>query len=434
MFCEVALKLYRGSVVALLLLMPSWSCLAAESGDIPAPETPPPQAPQQLAHWYDLSRLPFIPVPSVGADPNSGTTVGLLPVWLHTDEKHNVTRIIAPDITHNPYFGWGFHGRIFSYASEDEQWSIVGGARERVERGVDAEYQIGRLREGAFTLKTNVAYDRDGTPRFFGIGNNSPFADQTNYTNQTSLVQEQIGWNFSHTWQWRYTIRKRVVQVFPGTLSSIPSIQTRFPNLLGLGTNSELLNRYSLIYDTRNDLTAPRSGMRVILYAGLASRGGIFNDSLYSEAGGDWRAYWPVRQNTILAAHASLRYLPSAHRLPFWALSSLGGDQSEIGPQQLLRGYGAGRFYDRNEFSGTVEVRRIFWSFDAVSTHIDMEVAPFVDVGQVFARTSTFPIQRLHKVGGVGFRGLALPSVVGYVDVGYGSEGAAVFTGINYPF
>ncbi len=434
MFCEVALKLYRGSVVALLLLMPSWSCLAAESGDVPVPETPPPEAPQQLAHWYDLSRLPFIPVPSVGADPNSGTTVGLLPVWLHTDEKHNVTRIIAPDITHNPYFGWGFHGRVFSYASEDEQWSIVGGARERVERGVDGEYQIGRLREGAFTSKTNVAYDRDGTPRFFGIGNSSPFADQTNYTNQTSLVQEQIGWNFNHTWQWRYTIRKRVVQVFPGTLSSIPSIQTRFPNLLGLGTNSELLNRYSLIYDTRNDLTAPRSGMRVILYAGLASRGGIFNDSLYSEAGGDWRAYWPVRQNTIVAAHASLRYLPSAHRLPFWALSNLGGDQSEIGAQQLLRGYGAGRFYDRNEFSGTVEVRRIFWSFDAVSTHIDMEVAPFVDVGQVFSRTSTFPIQRLHKVGGVGFRGLARPSVVGYVDVGYGSEGAAVFTGINYPF
>jgi hypothetical protein len=24
--------------------------------------------------------------------------------------------------------------------------------------------------------------------------------------------------------------------------------------------------------------------------------------------------------------------------------------------------------------------------------------------------------------------------VVGYVDVGYGSEGAAVFTGLNYPF
>jgi hypothetical protein len=40
----------------------------------------------------------------------------------------------------------------------------------------------------------------------------------------------------------------------------------------------------------------------------------------------------------------------------------------------------------------------------------------------------------LHKVVGIGVRGIARPSVVGYVDVGYGTEGIAVFTGINYPF
>jgi hypothetical protein len=35
---------------------------------------------------------------------------------------------------------------------------------------------------------------------------------------------------------------------------------------------------------------------------------------------------------------------------------------------------------------------------------------------------------------GVGFRGIARPFVVGYVDVGYGRDGPAVFTGLNYPF
>ena len=34
----------------------------------------------------------------------------------------------------------------------------------------------------------------------------------------------------------------------------------------------------------------------------------------------------------------------------------------------------------------------------------------------------------------IGVRGIARPSVVGYVDIGYGTEGVAVFTGINYPF
>jgi hypothetical protein len=35
---------------------------------------------------------------------------------------------------------------------------------------------------------------------------------------------------------------------------------------------------------------------------------------------------------------------------------------------------------------------------------------------------------------GLGFRGIARPFIVGYVDFGYGSQGVAAFTGINYPF
>ena len=73
-------------------------------------------------------------------------------------------------------------------------------------------------------------------------------------------------------------------------------------------------------------------------------------------------------------------------------------------------------------------------SFDAASSHIDVEVTPFIDVGSVFSRNSTDPLTRLHKVLGVGFRGVARPFVVGYVDIGYGNEGVAAFTGINYPF
>jgi outer membrane protein assembly factor BamA len=384
--------------------------------------------------WYDLSRLPFLPIPDVGSDPNGGTTVGLLPVWLHTDYQHEINRILAPDIVHTPYFGWGVHGRIFEYPSEDEQWSLIAGIKERVERGIDAQYQLGRQHEGNFTSTTDVDWDRDGTPRFFGIGNNTPFANQTNYTSSISIVQEQLGWNLTHHWQLLYTIRKRIVDVSAGTLTQVPSIQSRFPDLRGLGTSSELLNRYSIIYDTRDDLTAPRQGIRLVIYGGAASRGGIFNKTLYSEAGGDARGYWPIWQDTVIAAHMSIRYLPSTQRLPFWALSSIGGDTSEAGGQQPLRGYGAGRFYDRDAFSASAELRHNFWGFDAMATHVDLEVAPFVDTGQVFGRTSTFPIERLHKVGGVGFRAIARPSVVGYVDVGYGDEGAAVFTGLNYPF
>jgi outer membrane protein assembly factor BamA len=375
-----------------------------------------------------------LPVPLVGVDPESGTTLGLLPVKLVTDDNHEIRRIIAPDFFYNPFFGYGMHARVYDYPSEDEQWSVVGGIKERVEREFDAEYQQGRLRETRWSINGSLIYDRSGTPRFFGIGNESPTIAETDYTEAEELAQIQVGLNLSHAWQLLYTGRFQVVDVLPGTLAGIASLQSRFAHILGEGTNDQLLNRLSIGYDTRDNLTVPTRGMEWVVYTGLASRRGLLNDSMYSEFGIDGRAFWPLNPDTVVAWHMALRYLPTAHRVPFWALSSIGGDQSQIGGDQPLRGYGTGRYYDRDSFSTTVELRRRVWSFNAVSTKVDLEVDPFVDLGRVFGSTSTFPITKLHPVGGVGFRGIAKPFVVGYVDIGYGDEGVAVFTGINYPF
>ena len=52
----------------------------------------------------------------------------------------------------------------------------------------------------------------------------------------------------------------------------------------------------------------------------------------------------------------------------------------------------------------------------------------------MFHALNANPLSNLHPVGGLGFRGIAEPFVVGYVDVGYGGEGVAVFSGIEYPF
>ena len=155
---------------------------------------------------------------------------------------------------------------------------------------------------------------------------------------------------------------------------------------------------------------------------------------MYSEAGFDGRDFWSLGPGTVIAAHVAIRYMPTTYHVPFWALSSLGGGDSQIGGEQALRGYGEGRFYDRDSFAASAEFRHTMLSFDAVSTHVDVEFAPFVDLGRVFSRTSTLPFEQLHHVFGVGFRGIAKPFVVGKVDIGYGSEGVALFTGLNYPF
>jgi len=418
----------------LLVLLGRSAACADEAAPPDAAGAKPSEPPSPLTRWFNPSTAPFIPVPLIGSDPNSGTTLGLLPVWIKTDDDHEIRRIIAPDVLHNPYFGYGVDGRVYAYSSKDEQWSIDAGIKERVERGVDAEYQSGRLRDQRWSMNYSLIYARSGTPRFYGIGNESPMIHQTNFTNSQQLAQVQIGLNLSHVWQILYTGRMQSDDVTPGTLAGIPSLETRFGHILGVGTTNVLLNRLSIIYDTRDDLVVPNRGMEWIAYGGGAARHGLLNESMYSETGFDGRNFWPVAQQTILAAHVALRYLPTTHAVPFWALSSIGGGESQAGGEQPLRGYGEGRFYDRNSFSASMELRRTVLSFDAVSTRVDVELAPFIDLGRVFSRTSTLPFEQLHHVFGVGFRGIARPFVVGKVDVGYGSEGVAVFTGLNYPF
>lgn len=402
-------------------------------GPIPAPKSKR-AAPQHKVNWLNPTTWPVLPVPLTAVDPNSGTTLGIIPTMLVTNARSEITDIIAPDIMHNPNFGWGAHGRILAFPSKDTQWSIVAGGEQHIESTFDALFQTGLLRETRFSLTVEGLYDRSGTPRFYGIGNNSYKINQTVYTDQQLGVTATLGWNITHAWQLAYTFSAKKVKVLAGDLKGVPPITEKFADIIGIGTTHELLHRVSLVYDTRDDIVVPTRGMQVVVYGGVASRNVDWDASLFTEAGGDGRFYWRPFPSLVVATHVDLRYEPSAHHVPFWALSSLGGDTSFIGGSQTLRGYGDSRFYDRNSFSANLELRENVLSFNALSTHIDLQVAPFFDTGRVFHSPGTFPIRHLHNVFGVGFRGIAPPSVVGYVDIGKGHEGIAVFTGINYPF
>jgi hemolysin activation/secretion protein len=126
--------------------------------------------------------------------------------------------------------------------------------------------------------------------------------------------------------------------------------------------------------------------------------------------------------------------MPSANEAPFWSRARLGGDESFLYDSETLRGYGAGRFIDNNAAVLNVEMRTRVFEADIFNTHGIAELAPFAEAGRVFHKLSSNPVDDLHPVGGIGFRAIAEPFVVGYVDVGWGGEGAAVFSGINYPF
>jgi hypothetical protein len=408
------------------------SALATRAAAAPEAESSPRGAWSWLFDLWDPRESPFIPVPEIGTDPNSGTSYGLLPIFL-TSQNGEISRIVAPDVIYNSVVGVGARYRVFAYPSRDRQWSFVAGGKQRAEREMDAILSDGLLRETPWTTTYHVVYDRSATERFFGLGNNSRRQDESNYTFEQGYIETAWGWNLSHALQIKLNLQPRVVEVEHGFLPKLPSTDVAFPRQAGIGADNELLTRLFITYDTRDSTIIPTQGFRAMAYAGFADNNFLSTTS-YSFFGLDYRHFLPLGSRLIFAGHVAARYMPVGDDVPFWALSRLGGDRSIPSGPELLRGYGRGRFVDKNLFSASAELRTKAVDLDLFSTKLAFEIAPFVDVGRVFRNAADNPIANLHKVGGVGFRGVASPFIVGYVDIGYGSEGVAIFSGVDYAF
>lgn len=385
------------------------------------------------SRWRDPTNWPFIPLPEVATDPNGDTTIGFLPVWLFTDDKQQIRQMFAPDLTYNPNLGVGGTLRYFSYPSLDTQWYIVASGAETIARDIDVFYSTGRTRHHWWSFDGRLRYERDPNERFFGFGNHSRESAETNFTTEQLLAEGRFGLNITPQFQFAVELRPRYVNIQRGAFTDIPFTGTRFPRVNGLRSNYELFSRVILSYDTRDSVNVPRRGSWFTLFGGLADRS-LLSSVSYSIFGVEGRYYYPIGQRFTVASHAMVRYMPVGKRAPFWSLSRLGGDRSDPGGRQPLRGFGDSRFVDHNLFVANIEVRTRVFSLDIFGTRVALEVAPFVDIGRVFHHLTTNPLRNLHPVGGVGFRGIAEPFVVGYVDVGHGGEGVAVFSGIEYPF
>jgi hypothetical protein len=404
---------------------------------LPPPTTPPPAAPEPprggLSRWLDPATAPFVPIPNIDLDPYSGRTLGLIAAWLRTDERGQLVQIVAPDVVHNQYFGWGADLSVYGFPSEDSQWLVLGGLKQRVERDFDARYLTGQTRTTPLSWSIETIYDRSGTARFFGIGNETPDYNESTYVNDQASLEGLIGYNFTPRLQLAWGTRFRYVDVMPGVLSGIPSIETLYPGINGLGSEHALEETLSLTYDTRDSALIPHRGVRYLLYAGFASRD-VGSSVAYSFTGVDARGYLPLGDRVTLALHAGARYMPSADEAPFWALSSLGGDRSVIDGPEPLRSDGANRYVDENRVAAGAELRTRIAGLDAFGTRVSLEAAPFIDAGKVFSNGWGNALSDMHTAVGLGLRGVASPYVVGYVDVGYGRGTVAVFSGINYPF
>ncbi len=383
----------------------------------------------------------YIPIPEIITDPNEGNTFGLLGVVLFIDEKDEIKYMLAPDLRYNQTKGVFPTLRFFGYPSPARRYSIVAGKSTTKDEDYELEYTDRTFWDGRAFLLASFLREKDSTERFFGFGNESRqdpiirprggrLGGESNYTDVDTHAQGTSGvWILPYA-NLSYRMRIRNYGIEAGQVTGIPFILETHPEVRGRGFEGGTYwaHQIAATYDSRDSTDIPTHGALGFLYTEMADRS-LGSHTSFVKFGADWRDFIPLRKsnNPILAFHALANYTSGDRRTPWWELSSLGGHSA-------LRGFGSHRFIDFNRSLGQAELRTRVWQHPLFGVNFELEVAPFLEAGQVFRHLDESPVSDLHWVGGVGFRGVVRPQIVGFVDLGRGSEGISVFTGVDYPF
>jgi len=367
----------------------------------------------------------YLPAPS--SDPNSGFTVGVLPVFLFVDDKEVVKHILAPSLTYNRIFKANATFRHYWYPKPGAQFFTLASYAMETDRRFTLRYEDPQFLRDWFYFKFDYTVHRDGANRFFGFGGDSQLGSQSNYTLRDNHVELLTGINFLEKFRLTLGHRFRRADTVDGPIDSLPKISRFHPLPAGVDDPKTIMSQsVNLSFDSRDLAVAPLRGHFFQIYGEQAGR--IGGDVRYERLGVDLRGLYPLNNDIFVTVWRwNAEGENGNDTVPLYEREWLGGKDS-------LRGFGEGRFIDNHKMSISIEERIRFYTLKAFNVNIDFEVAPFYESGAVYRYQDKFRPADLHHVVGVGFRSIVRPNVVGDIELGYSEQGTALFVGIDYPF
>ena len=245
------------------------------------------------------------------------------------------------------------------------------------------------------------------------------------------LFRSRANWRFgvyaNEVTQIALAQRVRDVQLQRGA-TNLPFTGERFGDVDGVtGQTTIVGHRVSFHYDTRNNLVTPTDGMAITAYAELNQNLRNNEHPVYSRYEVEVKKLFPSEsKRAILVVRADLQATLGT-QVPFFEQSSLGG-------QNNLRGFGVDRYIDKHLLSVSVEERIHIARTRLAGVMADFELAPFLDTGQVFGNFKDVSVKDYRMTPGLGIRGIVRPNVVGRLDYGFSREGGAIFAGLDFPY
>jgi outer membrane protein assembly factor BamA len=369
----------------------------------------------------------YFPIPAVSTSKNDGNDAGLIVPILKTDSDGELKYLVAPMLIHNSIVGMRGAVNLFHYEPGGREIRFIASAAEKIERRLLFSYSDPAFSQGRYSLNFSATFFKNATARFFGLGQATSESAQTNYTAREGRINWRFGIHVNEVTQISVGQRFRQVSLQQGA-TDLPFTGDEFPTVPGVQGETLIFgNRATFHYDTRNSLVSPTDGMAATAYAEVNQN--IHNSAhpIYSRYEFEFKKLFPSEsKRAILIVRADLQ-ATIGDQVPFFEQSSLGG-------QNNLRGYGVDRFIDKNLVALSIEERIHVLRTKIAGATADFEVAPFLDTGQVFNNYKDVTFDNYRMTPGIGFRGLVRPNVVGRVDYGYSKEGGAVFAGLDFPY
>lgn len=372
--------------------------------------------------------LTFVPIPSFGTNKNEGNSYGLIGAFLIANEGGDLTHLIAPQFYYNSNVGLGGMIDARFYPGNQREWRALVQYSGEGERELLFSYRDGAMgNDRDYYLQIYGNWDRSLNARFFGVGPGSSHRAESNYTEDEIVGRLTFGWYLEDDWSVDVTPQYRRYHVDRSHHAVEPDIKAMFPGLEGIEGGATATIRGRVGYDTRDEAVTPTEGTAF-------SASMEFNEAWDHD--GSTPIWRPVLEAThfwnqdddkafALVMHGRAAWMIGADdRFPFYELETLGG-------KRTLRGFGSSRFADRHSAVLNFEERIRLVTMELFDCKADLQLAPFVDVGQVYGSGGGGGWQVNY---GLGLRAVLPPHIVGRVDVGFGPEGEAVYMGLDYPF
>ncbi len=376
----------------------------------------------------DMIKLVTVPLPVIASSPNEGVTSGALTAFLAHNKRDEITTLLAPQVTYNDTFGVtaSLYGALYPTPDRNIEFNLSQSGR------VNHDYEL-RVRDTSLLnnkLELNGFFFKlaDGSSRFFGFNAKSRHQMETNYANDEFGYNISAGYQFGRHFQVTLGDRFRDVRIRSGAFGGLPDIKEKFtstsvPGMDGFTTHAM---RLSLSYSTLDNRDTPTYGgyTRISFEPTLKTLGGAGEYRHYEiEAKG----FVPLSNGRYISVFRLMYNQTIGDDVPFLEQSILGGEST-------LRGYGRNRFIDKSFLLCNIEERIRLFRWEVFGVTADWEVAPFIDLGGVMKSLNKANGRNIEFNPGVGFRAIVRPNIVGRVDLGIGRDGPALFVGLGYPF